>query len=66
MSVGDKVIITHSPYSSVREGTVATIASIRKKTEMTESWRLLTFTLYELSGLPHRLFYRSETKPIKE
>lgn len=61
--IGQLVVVVHSPYSSVQPGAVAKIKSVRKKVEETKSGRIRIYTLYELEGLPHRLFYKSETKP---
>lgn len=64
MMIGQSVVIITSPYSSVRPGTVATIERIQYKTEFTESGHKRVYTLYELKGLPHRLFYKYETAPL--
>ena len=39
MKIGDKVIVTHSPYSCIKNGTIATIKDI-KFAEMGKRWEL--------------------------
>jgi hypothetical protein len=59
MKVGDKVVVIHSPYLSVKNGTIGTIIRIedylysRKKT-------------YILDTKPNSLFYENEIKKYEK
>lgn len=60
MKVGDKVIITHSPYDRVKNGTIATIIKIE------DYWYLSHRRTYVLDTKPNSLFYEHEIKKVED
>jgi|OpeIllAssembly_1097287.scaffolds.fasta_scaffold31548_4 hypothetical protein len=58
LKIGDKVIIIHSPYSSVKPGTIATIVDV-KFSLMTQRW-----VLFILDTKPCNSFRGYEIKKI--
>ena len=59
MNIGDFVVITQSPYSSVPNGTVTKITDIR------QSHFGFGIHLYILGALPHKGFRRHEIREAR-
>jgi hypothetical protein len=54
--VGEDVIVIHSPYSSVPNGTIRKVESIRY------NYDKMGHSLYKLSNLPNQLFWEYEIR----
>jgi len=61
---GDKVMVICSPYSSVKNGTVAIIKEIKRDyfKPVSDRYSRPGYDLYVLAGLPHTLFREYELK----
>lgn len=60
LKVGDRVVIIHSPYNRVKNGTIGTIIRIE------DYWYLSHRRTYVLDVKPNSTFYENEIKKVED